>query len=47
MESILRDTIPMHGRMIHGRQRGRLFEQSQQYDVHKKVTLVELQRFFR
>jgi kynurenine 3-monooxygenase len=34
LESILKETIPMHGRMIHGRKNGHLFEESQQYDIH-------------
>ncbi|KAI9841592.1 MAG: kynurenine 3-monooxygenase, mitochondrial precursor [Sclerophora amabilis] len=34
-ESLLAETIPMHGRMIHARDAtGRLFDQSQIYDVH-------------
>lgn len=39
LDSILKDTIPMHGRMIHGMQNDRLFEQSQNYDVHGRVCL--------
>ncbi|PNS21948.1 Kynurenine 3-monooxygenase [Sphaceloma murrayae] len=34
LKSILAETIPMHGRMIHGEQFGSLFEESQQYDIH-------------
>lgn len=39
LDAILADTIPMHGRMIHGRQTGtnELFEESQKYDVHGRV----------
>ncbi|KAK2749918.1 kynurenine 3-monooxygenase, mitochondrial precursor [Myotisia sp. PD_48] len=35
VDRILQDAIPMHGRMIHGRSpTGRLWEESQAYDVH-------------
>ncbi|KAF2148757.1 FAD/NAD(P)-binding domain-containing protein [Myriangium duriaei CBS 260.36] len=34
LESVLDETIPMHGRMIHGERGGELFEESQQYDIH-------------
>ncbi|KAA6410494.1 MAG: kynurenine 3-monooxygenase [Lasallia pustulata] len=35
IDAVLGETIPMHGRMIHGRkQTGELYEESQQYDVH-------------
>ncbi|KZF26229.1 FAD/NAD(P)-binding domain-containing protein [Xylona heveae TC161] len=35
LDGVLSETIPMHGRMIHGRTKtGDLFEQSQLYDVH-------------
>ncbi|KAE8353974.1 kynurenine 3-monooxygenase [Aspergillus coremiiformis] len=34
VEKILNDAIPMHGRMIHGRDDGRLWEAAQVYDVH-------------
>jgi kynurenine 3-monooxygenase len=34
LDSILEETIPMHGRMIHGRKNGSLIEESQQYDIH-------------
>jgi kynurenine 3-monooxygenase len=37
IENVLRDTIPMHGRMIHGRDRGQLWEAAQAYDVHGRV----------
>ncbi|KAI9656271.1 MAG: Kynurenine 3-monooxygenase [Bathelium mastoideum] len=33
VDAVLAETIPMHGRMIHGEERGQLFEQSQAYDV--------------
>ena len=34
LESILAETLPMNGRMIHGERNGSLFEQSQAYDIH-------------
>ncbi|KAI9712151.1 MAG: hypothetical protein M1812_006989 [Candelaria pacifica] len=35
VEAVLEDTIPMHGRMIHGRDKaGGLYQESQEYDVH-------------
>jgi kynurenine 3-monooxygenase len=38
VESVLGETLPMYGRMIHGRSKtGELEEQSQQYDVHGKA----------
>jgi kynurenine 3-monooxygenase len=38
LDSILADTIPMHGRMIHGQDKtGALTEASQQYDVHNRA----------
>lgn len=38
IDAVLRETIPMHGRMIHGRrQTGELYEEAQQYDVHGRV----------
>lgn len=38
LESVLAETIPMHGRMIHGRRHGELYEESQSYDVHGRVS---------
>jgi len=38
LDSILDDTIPMHGRMIHGIKNDELFEESQIYDVHGRVS---------
>ena len=38
VDSILADTIPMHGRMIHGRKNETLFEESQAYDIHGRVS---------
>jgi kynurenine 3-monooxygenase len=37
LDLVLNRTIPMHGRMIHGEQDGTLYEQSQAYDVHRRV----------
>ncbi|KAK3066857.1 kynurenine 3-monooxygenase, mitochondrial precursor, partial [Coniosporium uncinatum] len=34
LESVLAETIPMHGRMIHGQTNGQIWEESQTYDVH-------------
>ena len=38
LDGILQETIPMHGRMIHGRRKtGDLYEESQAYDAHGRV----------
>lgn len=38
IDSVLAETIPMHGRMIHGRRKGGdLYQESQEYDVHHRV----------
>ncbi|KAJ5175006.1 Kynurenine 3-monooxygenase [Penicillium canariense] len=37
IENVLRETIPMFGRMIHGRDRGQLWEAAQAYDVHGRA----------
>jgi kynurenine 3-monooxygenase len=38
VKTVLDDSIPMYGRMVHGRDsKGGLFEQSQQYDIYKRV----------
>ncbi|GAB1198836.1 kynurenine 3-monooxygenase [Aspergillus pseudonomiae] len=34
IDKVLNDAIPMHGRMIHGRDDGKLWEAAQAYDVH-------------
>ncbi|OCL13724.1 kynurenine 3-monooxygenase [Glonium stellatum] len=34
LDSVLNETIPMHGRMIHGEKHGNLFQEPQLYDVH-------------
>ncbi|KAI9708814.1 MAG: kynurenine 3-monooxygenase, mitochondrial precursor [Bogoriella megaspora] len=33
IDAVLAETIPMHGRMIHGQKNGQFYEQSQSYDV--------------
>ena len=43
LNDVLNETIPMHGRMIHGKERsGELFQESQAYDVHGRVRLLEV-----
>ena len=38
LDDVLTETIPMHGRMIHGKSRtGELYQESQAYDVHGRV----------
>ena len=45
IEAVLGETIPMHGRMIHGRrQSGELYQESQEYDVHGRVRTSVAQR---
>ncbi|KAL1959183.1 hypothetical protein VTO42DRAFT_2688 [Malbranchea cinnamomea] len=34
VEEVMKDTIPMYGRMIHGEKNGKFVEESQPYDVH-------------
>lgn len=34
VDSIFADTLPMYARMIHGEKDGKLFQESQRYDVH-------------
>lgn len=39
LESIMAATVPMRGRMIHGRDsKGALYEQSQDYDIFGRVS---------
>lgn len=39
LDHVMATTIPMRGRMIHGRRpNGALYEQSQDYDVHGRVS---------
>ncbi|KAK1145373.1 kynurenine 3-monooxygenase, mitochondrial precursor [Aspergillus melleus] len=37
IHKVLDESIPMHGRMIHGRDSGKLWEDAQQYDVHGRA----------
>lgn len=38
LDDVLKKTIPMHGRMIHGqRKNGTFFQESQSYDAHGRV----------
>lgn len=37
IEKVQNGTIPMYGRMIHGKDRGQLWEAAQQYDTHGRV----------
>lgn len=37
---VLGDTIPMEGRMIHGRTGGKLWEAAQAYDAHGRVRIM-------
>lgn len=37
IDNVLHEAIPMHGRMIHGREHGDLWEAAQAYDVHGRV----------
>lgn len=39
VDEVMKETIPMRGRMIHGRDlTGELYEQSQQYDIENRVS---------
>ena len=41
LEEVMKQTIPMRARMIHGRNlTGELYEQSQQYDIENRVRLL-------
>lgn len=40
VESIMAETIPMHGRMIHGVKQGELYEESQSYDINGQVSVL-------
>ena len=41
LDHVLAATIPMRGRMIHGRKaNGELYEESQDYDVHGRVSKI-------
>lgn len=37
IDEILREVVPIYGRMIHGRDDGELWEEPQAYDVHGRV----------
>ena len=37
VDAVLAESLPMHGRMIHGEQKGKLYEQSQAYDIRGRV----------
>ena len=40
LDSVLRETVPMYGRMIHGESKdGQLSQESQAYDVQGRVGL--------
>lgn len=42
LDHVLAATIPMRGRMIHGRKaNGELYEESQDYDVHGRVSTIQ------
>ena len=39
LEDVLRGTIPMHARMIHGRRKNNdIYEESQEYDANGRVS---------
>ena len=42
LDDILKETIPMHARMIHGRKKDGLFQESQEYDAHGRVSIIHL-----
>lgn len=42
VDSVLNETIPMYGRMIHGKKRGKLFEEAQSYDAQGRVRNVQI-----
>ena len=42
IETVLRDTIPMYDRMIHGKDRRQFYEAPQPYDVHGRVSINQL-----
>jgi kynurenine 3-monooxygenase len=40
IESVMADTIPMRGRMIHGKKASNeLYEEAQDYDIHGRVII--------
>lgn len=38
LESVLEETVPLEGRMIHGLKECELYEQAQAYDIHGRVS---------
>ena len=41
LDSVLKETIPMHARMIHGRRKGgEVYQESQKYDANGRVCSV-------
>jgi kynurenine 3-monooxygenase len=43
VDEVMKETIPMHGRMIHGRSNGgELWSESQAYDIHGRVSTYQL-----
>ena len=41
VDQVLKETIPMHARMIHGRTKlGEVYADSQDYDVHGRVSIM-------
>lgn len=41
LESVMEETVPMRGRMIHGKDgKGALFDEPQDYDVHGRVGIL-------
>lgn len=42
LDAVLEETIPMHGRMIHGTKYGELYEESQTYDINGRVSIQEV-----
>lgn len=47
LESIMKEAIPMGGRMIHGETANKeLYEQSQDYDIHGRVWIPVIKTIF-
>jgi len=41
IDAVLKETIPMHGRMIHGKTKtGEFYQASQEYDAHGRVSRI-------
>lgn len=45
LDSVLEETIPMHGRMIHSEKHGRISQESQAYDIHGRVCINSVKYF--